>query len=153
MDLNELVKAAMSSEVVGFPVNFGEFNKNEKGEIVSEGQQHASFHSFVFDDVRFFINVYPKGEETEFFVFSKVQNLPFSAECSNSRYELMTFVEKCRANGFPALGVIENSAVGFRLKGKVKGVFMMHDMVYLFLKTFLKYRSVVRDIRHFAEAA
>lgn len=143
-DINNLQE---TNTPLAYPVNLTAFDLNAKGQIIQNQALQNSFHSCSIEGTRYFLNVYPKENSTDFIIFSTLNFLPFSVQDQIIRFKMIKIIDLLKEHKINAFGIVNQNEIAFRMKGSVDGTFMLHDLAFIMTNIYRKYRNIIQLLK------
>lgn len=144
MQFQDIQALHNQSAPLAYPVNLGAFDLKDNGQITPNQTLQNSFHSCSIEGVRYFLNVYPKGNNTDFIIFSTLSYLPFTAQDQSKRFKILKIIDMLKAHKINAFGIVNQNEIAFRMRGSVEGIFMLHDLAFVMTNIYRKYRNIIQ---------
>lgn len=129
-----------------YPLNLNAFNLNDKENIQAQVHQN-SFHSCSLEGTRYFLNLYPADDKTNFIIFSTLSYLPFTVQDQTMRFKILKIIETLKANNIHAFGIANQNEIAFRMNGSVEGIFMLHDLAFIMTNIYRKYKNIIQLLK------
>ncbi|MBP9694426.1 MAG: hypothetical protein KBE16_06950 [Alphaproteobacteria bacterium] len=147
MQFQDSDKPQEQNASLAYPVNLGSFDLNDKGQMIKTQTLQNSFHSCSIEGSRYFLNLYPQQNNTDFIIFSTLNYLPFTAQDQTKRFKILKIIDTLKANNVNAFGIVNQNEIAFRMKGSVDGTFMLHDLAFIMTNIYRKYRNIIHLLK------